>query len=76
MNLSNISSLNIKIGDYRCIIDELAKVKQSIYSKMWIWLKKVEHYKMQFFKIGKENITFGDIEVEKHKLHCYKSSIF
>ena len=26
--------------------------------------------------MGKEMITFGDIEIEKHKFHRYKSPIF
>ena len=26
--------------------------------------------------MGKEIVTFGDIEVEKHKFHWYKSPVF
>ena len=26
-------------------------------------------------KMGKEINTFGDIEIEKHKFHCFKSPI-
>ena len=27
-------------------------------------------------KLSKEILTFGDIEIEKHKFHCHKSPIF
>ena len=27
-------------------------------------------------KMGKEILTFGDIEIENHKLYCYQSPIF
>ena len=26
--------------------------------------------------MGKEILTFGDIEIKKHKLYCYKCPIF
>ena len=48
---------------------------------MLIWLKKVEHNKTQknilwHIKMVKEIITFGGIEIDKHKSNCYKSPIF
>ena len=31
---------------------------------------------ISYIKMGKEILTFDDIEIEKNKLHCYKSPIF
>ena len=47
---------------------------------MLIWLKKAEHNKTSNFffiyiKMGKEILTFGEIEIEK-KNHRQKGSIF
>ena len=50
---------------------------------MPIWMKKIgvkniAKYKnlLLHIKMGKEIITFGDIEIEKHKLHRYKNPFF
>ena len=31
---------------------------------------------ISYIKMGKEILTFDDIEIEKNKLYCYKSPIF
>ena len=44
---------------------------------MLIWPKKEKYYKKNYhiYKMGKEIITFGSTEVEKHKFHQRKSPI-
>ena len=45
-----------------------------------IWPKKVEHYKhkklLSHVKMGKEILTFGDIEIDKNKIYGNKSPNF
>ena len=40
-------------------------------------MQHLKHKKLlPHIKIDKEIITFGDIEIEKHKFHRYKNPIF
>ena len=47
---------------------------------MVIWLKKAEYYKTQtmflYVKMGKDILTFGNIEIEKYKFYHHKTPIF
>ena len=38
-------------------------------------IKKLKHV-LPYTKIGKQIVTFGDVEIEKHKFYRYKSPIF
>ena len=38
-------------------------------------IKKHKHL-LPYTKMGKQIITFGDVEIEKHKFYRYKSPIF
>ena len=54
----------------------------NLYSRkslLFIKHSQWEYYKTQklsHIKMGKEILTFGDIEIEKHKFYCYKSPTF
>ena len=51
INLNDIAILNICGIDYRCIINGISKSKAINLLKMLIELKKLDHYKIQFFFI-------------------------
>ena len=43
------------------------------------WLKKAENNEkklLSHIKIGKENLTFGDIKIENNKCYRYGSPLF
>ena len=61
MNLSDIAILNIKIANYCCIISGINQNESINVSRI---------------KIGKEILTFRDIEIEKNKFYRNKTPIF
>ena len=69
MNLSDITILNIKGSDYRCVFSLISK--NEAINLMW---KKVEHYRefMMTYKMGKEIFALDDIEIEKNKFYFLK----
>ena len=80
LNLGKIAILNINGIDYCCISgiskSEAVNLMQNIDSS-----EKVEHETfmknlLSYIKMVKGIIAFGDVEVEKHKFHHYKSPIF
>ena len=80
VNLGKIAILNINDIDYCCISgiskSEAVNLMQNIDSS-----EKVEHETfmknlLSYIKMVKGIIAFGDVEVEKHRFHHYKSPIF
>ena len=75
INLSDIAIWNIKT-DYCCIIrligkNEAIKLLQNadLTEKSWtLW--------NTYIKMGKEILTFGNIETEKNKFYCQKRNSF
>ena len=81
MNLSDIATLNIHSADYRCITSGSSKSEViNLMQNIDLSEKKVEHLKHKFLlshmKMGKKRFNFGDIQIEIHKLYCYKRPIF
>ena len=78
LNYSNIAILNIKGADYCCIISEISKspyfCKISISPKTRFIIKHKNL--LSHIKIGKETLTFGEIEFEKNIFYYHKSPIF
>ena len=73
MNLSNIAILNIKSGNYHCIISGISKSEAinlmqntDLYQKSGTLLGHKSL--LSYIKMGKETLTFGDIKIEKKKL--------
>ena len=58
VNLGDIAILNIKGSDYRCMISLISKNEAII--KRWLDWKK-----WNVIKMGKEMLTFGNIEIER-----------
>ena len=58
VNLGDIAILNIKGSDYRCMISLISKNEAII--KRWLDWKK-----WNIIKMGKEMLTFGNIEIER-----------
>ena len=68
MNLSDIAILNIKGSDYRCIISRISKNEAINLIQNADLTKKqniIKHNLLSYIKMGKEVLTFGDIEIEK-----------
>ena len=82
MNLSDIPILNIKGSDYRCIISGSGKSEAIIKCHgKYRFDRKVRNIKnlkkiFSYIKIGKEFLTFADIEIQKNKFYRHKSAIF
>ena len=80
-NLSHIPILNIKGFDYRCLIsliskNEAIKLMQNANLTRQNW-KIIKHKSLlSHIKMGKKNLTFEDIEIEKSKFYHHKTSIF
>ena len=70
MNLSNIAILNIKGSDYRCIVGLISKNEAINLMQNTDLTKKpniIKHKNLlSHVKMGKEILTFGDIEIEKN----------
>ena len=73
--LNNIAILNIQCADYCCIFNRINKSGAINIMLISIWLKQDEHYKT-YKLISKKNLTFGDIEIEKHIFYRYESPSF
>ena len=82
MNLSDIAILNIKGSDYRCIISLIRKNEtKNLMHNADLTEKKqntIKHKKnfYIYIKMGKEILTFEDIQIGKNKFYRYKTSIF
>ena len=68
-SLSDISSLNIKGSDYQCIISLISKNKAiKLMQKADLTGKNGILYNIKnsfsYIKIGKEILTFGNIQIE------------
>ena len=81
MNLSDTAILNIKDSDYCCIIslinkNEVVHIMQNadLTEKSRI-LWNIKNL-LSSIKIGKEILTFGDIEIEKKFFYHNKTPIF
>ena len=81
MNLSDTAILNIKDSDYCCIIslinkNEAVNIMQNadLTEKSRI-LWNIKNL-LSSIKIGKEILTFGDIEIEKKNFYHNKTPIF
>ena len=79
--LGDIGILNIKGSDYCCIITEISKSEAinsmqntDLTKKSWKTIKQKNL--LPCVKLGKEVLTFGDIEIEKNKFSCKKIPIF
>ena len=81
VNLSNIAILTIYGVDYCYIITEITKheaikVMQNIDLTETDW-NIIKHKNiLSHIKMGREILTFVDIEIEKHKYFRYKNPIF
>ena len=83
VNLNDIAILNIKGTNYYCIIHGISKsgaaklLQNADLTKKRGVLQKKRNYKNFFtiYKVGKEIITLGDIEVDKQKFQQHKSPI-
>ena len=73
VKLSNIAISNIKGSDYRCIISHKVDAKCRFDRKKC----NVKHENLlSLIKMGKEILTFGNIEIEKNKCYRDKTPIF
>ena len=80
INLSNIAILNIKASDYRRIINLISKNEAIKFMQNADLTEKNEillNIKNLFshMKMGKEILTFGNIEIEKNKFYRHKTPI-
>ena len=70
MNLSDVAILNIKGSDYRCIISLISKneainlMKNADLTEKGGTLQNIKNL-LSYIKMGKEVLTFEDIEIEK-----------
>ena len=81
INLDDIAILNIRSVDYRCVVNGISKSKTvNLLQNADLSEKKgntIKHKNLlSHIKICKEVTTFGDIEVEKRKFHCYRNPFF
>ena len=77
MNLRDIAILNFKGADYCCIISGITKSEAINLMKNFDLAEKsrILKYKnlLSHIKIGKEILTFGDIEIEKKNFTAIKA---
>ena len=66
MNFSDVANLNIKGSDYCCIISLFDQKKRNILKHKNL---------LSHIRMSKEVLTFSDIEIEKNKFYCNKTSI-
>ena len=70
-NLRDIAILNIKDSDYRCIISLISKkeainlIQNADLTENTETLQKINSL-FSFIRMGKEVLTFGNIEIEKN----------
>ena len=80
MNLSDIAILKIKSSDYRCIISLISKseainlMQNADLTKKSRTLSSIKNL-LLYIKMGKEILTFGNIEIEKNKFSRHKIPI-
>ena len=79
INLSNIAILNIKASNYRRIISLISKNEaiKLMQSADLTEKNEILNIKNLFLhmKMGKEILTFCNIEIEKNKFYCHKTPI-
>ena len=77
MNLCDIAILNVNGADYCCIISGITKSEAINLMKNFDLAEKsrILKYKnlLSHLKIGKEILTFGDIEIEKKNFTAIKA---
>ena len=70
MNLSNVAILDVKCFDCRCVISRIIKIIHIPIKKHRFVPKKRNIININIYllhaKIGKEVLTFGDIEIEEN----------
>ena len=81
VNFSDIAILNIKGSDYRCIISLISKNEAiNLMQNADLTKKSGTLYKhknlLWHIKMGKEILTFGDIEIEKSKFYRHKTPMY
>ena len=81
-NLNDIAIPNIHSADYCCIFSGISKKEVGKFTskyrfdwKKWNIIKR-ENLFPHKKRFGKEVLTFGNTDIEKHKFYRYKSSIF
>ena len=71
VSLSDIAILNIKGSDYRCIIslfrknEAIKSMQNTDLTEKSGALQSIKNL-ISYIKMGKEILTFGDIEIEKN----------
>ena len=70
INLSDIAILNIEGSDYHHIISLISK------NEAIKFMQNTDLTKKTYIKMGKEILTFGNIEIEKKNFFCQKTPIF
>ena len=81
INLSDITILNIKGSDYRCIISLISKneainvMQNTDLTEKSGTLWNINNL-FSYIKIGKVILTFGNTEIEKNKFYRYETPIF
>ena len=76
-NLNDIAILNICSVDYCCAINGIDKreAMNLLQNADLTEKREVLQKNYHIYKMGKEIITFGNTEVEKHKFHQCKNPI-
>ena len=80
MNLNDIAVLSIKRADYRCLISGISKneainlIQNADLTEKSGSLQNIKKL-FSYIKMGKEVLTFGDIEIEKNKFYRYKNLV-
>ena len=81
MNFNDIAILNVKSQHYCCIISTFSKNEAiNLMQKIYPFDQKTEPYKtsilLSYMKVGKETLTFADIEIGKNEFYRHKTPIF
>ena len=80
MNLSDIAILNIKGSNYRYIVSLISKWGHKVNAKFWFDRKKwsiIKHKNLlSLIKMGKENLSFGNMEMKKSKIYRHRVLFF
>ena len=81
MTVTNIAILNFKGCDCRCIIGSISKNEPINFNAKCQFNRKKRNIiknkkSLSRIKMGKEILTFGDVEIQKNKFYPSKTSIF
>ena len=78
VNLSNIAILNIKCSNYRYIINLISNNEAMNLMQNADLTEKSGALKnlFSYIKMGKQFLTFEDIEIEKRKFYYHKTPTF